>query len=580
MSQINDSIHNDSEKILLIPKEILENNSIAICDSELSTNQKPQIAKSWLVDYLVKRRMAESDIRLVGGHIRTFGSYRLGVHTTGGDIDAVFITPMHVTRKDFFESFSIYLKSRSDVKNLRCIPDAYVPLMKFNFCNIEFDLLFCRIIRYKIDDEISFADVRILKEMEVRDIRSINGNTINFYQGFRLADEILSVIPSHSNFKVLLHCIKYWAKGFFDLNDDVVNDLYSNILGFFGGITWAILAARISQLYPCAVPSVLILKFFYLFAHWKWEEIPIVLKKIDFGPHGMTYPQWNLDAVDRNKLMSIVTPTYPEQNTCHNITVSTRTVITLKLKRAYEIVRKIMNNEESWPALFVPVNFFQTYLHFLILTIDSTTDVNLLEWSGFVESKIRHLILALEKNIFIKFAHPYSKSFPALPSEDRPYVKRWYIGMEINKSGIICVADCLDEDTHINIDLNHEILGFQHDVLIRCKGSLNFPGKKLSFLHVKRKDLKNYLPIDIIGRTLKKVKLSDAKRSQHSTPDVQTMKNLMPLSCQKRKASFDSIISSEPATKKSTSDLSLETKEYINGASACQIPLLDEPKNG
>ena len=39
-------------------------------------------------------------------------------------------------------------------------------------------------------------------------------------------------------------------------------------LGYFGGITWAILAARICQLYPNAAPSKLIQKFFYVFKQW------------------------------------------------------------------------------------------------------------------------------------------------------------------------------------------------------------------------------------------------------------------------------------------------------------------------
>uniref|UniRef100_A0A6G3MES9 Poly(A) polymerase gamma (Trinotate prediction) n=1 Tax=Henneguya salminicola TaxID=69463 RepID=A0A6G3MES9_HENSL len=96
-----------------------------------------KLTKNWITEFLIKKRMPSSDAQAIGGHIRTFGSYRLGVNTIGGDIDAVLIVPMHIERKDFFESFSTFLRSRSDVKNLRCITEAYVPVMKFLFCDVE-----------------------------------------------------------------------------------------------------------------------------------------------------------------------------------------------------------------------------------------------------------------------------------------------------------------------------------------------------------------------------------------------------------------------------------------------------------
>lgn len=44
--------------------------------------------------------------------------------------------------------------------------------------------------------------------------------------------------------------------------------IYSNVLGFLGGVSWAILVARTCQLYPNAVPAKLIQKFFLVFTKW------------------------------------------------------------------------------------------------------------------------------------------------------------------------------------------------------------------------------------------------------------------------------------------------------------------------
>lgn len=44
--------------------------------------------------------------------------------------------------------------------------------------------------------------------------------------------------------------------------------LYSNPLGYLGGVTWAMLVARICQLYPNLAPAALLHKFFLQFARW------------------------------------------------------------------------------------------------------------------------------------------------------------------------------------------------------------------------------------------------------------------------------------------------------------------------
>lgn len=44
--------------------------------------------------------------------------------------------------------------------------------------------------------------------------------------------------------------------------------IYSNVLGFLGGVSWAMLVARTCQLYPNALASTLVHKFFLIFSKW------------------------------------------------------------------------------------------------------------------------------------------------------------------------------------------------------------------------------------------------------------------------------------------------------------------------
>jgi len=62
---------------------------------------------------------SEQEAREVGGKIFTFGSYRLGVHGKGADIDTLLVAPRHIERSDFFSSFQDMLCKEKGVQNVR-----------------------------------------------------------------------------------------------------------------------------------------------------------------------------------------------------------------------------------------------------------------------------------------------------------------------------------------------------------------------------------------------------------------------------------------------------------------------------
>ena len=44
--------------------------------------------------------------------------------------------------------------------------------------------------------------------------------------------------------------------------------VYSNVLGYLGGVSWAMLVARVCQLYPNAAPATLVHRFFLVLSKW------------------------------------------------------------------------------------------------------------------------------------------------------------------------------------------------------------------------------------------------------------------------------------------------------------------------
>ncbi|XP_060687520.1 poly(A) polymerase gamma-like isoform X1 [Hemiscyllium ocellatum] len=443
------------------------------------------LVKEWIAEISEIKNLPASVIVNVGGKIFTFGSYRLGVHTKGADIDALCVAPRHVERSDFFQSFFEKLKQQEGIKNLRAVEDAFVPVIKFELDNIEIDLVFARLALQTIPDNLDLRDDSRLKNLDIRCIRSLNG--------CRVTDEILHLVPNKENFRLTLRAIKLWAKR---------RGIYSNMLGFLGGVSWAMLVARTCQLYPNAVASTLVHKFFLVFSKWEWPN-PVLLKQPEDS--NLNLPVWDprVNPSDRYHLMPIITPAYPQQNSTFNVSSSTRTIMIEEFKQGLAITDEILQSKTDWSKLFEPPSFFQKYKHYIVLTASASTEEHHLEWVGLVESKIRVLVGNLERNDYINLAHVNPQSFPGLKEHHNlgDYVTIWFIGIIFKK---------VENAESVNIDLTQDIQLFT-DTVYRQANNINMLKEKMRIeaTHVKKKQLHQYLPAEILQ-----------KKKKQSIPDI------------------------------------------------------------
>uniref|UniRef100_A0A672LKT2 polynucleotide adenylyltransferase n=1 Tax=Sinocyclocheilus grahami TaxID=75366 RepID=A0A672LKT2_SINGR len=438
--------------------------------------------KEWIAEISESKNLPLSAVANVGGKIFTFGSYRLGVHTKGADIDALCVAPRHVERTDFFSSFFEKLKRHDEIKDLRAVEDAFVPVIKFKFDGIEIDLLFARLALQSIPDNLDLRGDSLLRNLDIRCIRSLNG--------CRVTDEILYLVPNKENFRLTLRAIKLWAKR---------RGIYSNMLGFLGGVSWAMLVARTCQLYPNAVAATLVHKFFLVFSKWEWPN-PVLLKQPEDS--NLNLPVWDprVNPSDRYHLMPIITPAYPQQNSTYNVSTSTRTIMSEEFRNGLSVTDEILQGKADWSKLFEPPNFFQKYKHYIVLTASASTEDNHLEWIGLVESKIRVLVGNLERNEYITLAHVNPQSFPGSKENhnENEFVSMWFIGISFKK---------LDNSDCVNIDLTYDIQSFT-DTVYRQASNINMlkDGMTIEATHVKKKQLHHYLPPELVQRK-KKVKI-------------------------------------------------------------------------
>jgi poly(A) polymerase len=73
------------------------------------------LVKTFVFAVSKQRGMSDAAASSAGGKIFTFGSYRLGVHGPGADIDTLMVVPKHVSRDDFFNVFEPMLRETQGV---------------------------------------------------------------------------------------------------------------------------------------------------------------------------------------------------------------------------------------------------------------------------------------------------------------------------------------------------------------------------------------------------------------------------------------------------------------------------------
>ena len=384
-------------------------------------NEIRVILSKWAVEQCDELRMGANARKLAQVQMFTFGSYRLGVHSSGGDIDMLCVGPRFITREAFFTKLGSRLQSDPRVTEYAAVPEAYVPVIKFKFREVEIDLLYATISSNVLPDQLDIQNDNILRNIDEKSVLSLNG--------CRVTDTVLSLVPNVDAFRLTLRFIKLWAKN---------RGVYSNKFGYLGGVSWAILTARVCQLYPTATSSQLLRHFFRVLSVWKWPT-PIHLRQpVLSSPLEM--PVWT-ESRNRNDLLPIITPAYPCMNSTHNVSNTTKRHILAELNRGATLSQELILPETSpervreiYEKLVEEIDFFDRYKYFLDVAAIAGNSLEMDVWYGWVESQLRKFFAKLDL-IPGLMLHPLPRSYKEPNRPDGRLSEHFYIGLVFNTEG-------------------------------------------------------------------------------------------------------------------------------------------------
>ncbi|KAI9101524.1 hypothetical protein K1719_023768 [Acacia pycnantha] len=520
-----------------------------------------QVVKIWAKAISRAKGLNEQLVQEANAKIFTFGSYRLGVHGPGADIDTLCVGPRHASREeDFFGELHNMLSEMPEVTELHPVPDAYVPVMRFKFNGVSIDLLYAKLSLWVVPEDLDISQDSILQNADEQTVRSLNG--------CRVTDQILRLVPNIQNFRTTLRCMRFWAKR---------RGVYSNVSGFLGGINWALLVARICQLFPNALPSMLVSRFFRVYNQWRWPN-PVMLCAIEEGSLGLQVWDPRKYPKDRYHLMPIITPAYPCMNSSYNVSLSTLRIMSDEFRRGSEICEAMETNKADWDTLFEPYPFFEAYKNYLQIDISAENAEDLRKWKGWVESRLRQLTLKIERHTYgMLQCHPHPGDFP---DKSRPFHCSYFMGLQ-RKQGVPA-----NEGEQFDIRLTVD--EFKHSVNVY---NLWKPGMEIHVSHVKRRNLPTFVfpggarpsrPTKVTWDSKRSSELKVSDQSQEKSHESRAAAS--GTDDEKKRKRADDDLDDNLRSSKSLASLPSSIREFhddgtINTASSCSIKHDDPETN-
>lgn len=317
-------IEEEFAKSAELEKLLIENGSLCTSSSpnERTRRRVVDTLETLAIKWVRERHHPNADeVSIADPTIITFGSYSLRVHRRDSDIDALCLFDKNISREMFFSGFVDFLSNESSVTQLLAVENAFTPVIKFVLDGIHVDLVFARVSdstklnsfhkSHRLQPSPSIItndtteDARREYKIDDSDLVGMDEAGVRSLNGVRVTQFVAQAIRKVGSFRTCLCAIKDWA---------ISQGIYSNQMGFLGGINFAILLTRVCMEFPESESwpaSVLFKQFFRTFALWQWPQ-PVVLVDYINGHTLPGIPQIEVWDQSPRDVMPIITPVYPE----------------------------------------------------------------------------------------------------------------------------------------------------------------------------------------------------------------------------------------------------------------------------
>lgn len=367
---------------------------------ERALNRMGVLSRDWIRSVCIRKGLPSDVVDTAGGQLFTSGSYRLGVHEPGADIDTIVVAPNVCTRQDFFgavveeredgtvvrdpESLAERIRTHPDVTNFVPVEGAAIPILTFDWEGVNIDLLFARLNSASVPPTLDIDNDNVLDGVDGATEKSLNGPRVTNL----IAALVKGTDERYQTFLAVVRCVRKWAKA---------RGLYSNKMGYWGGVNINISVALVVQLYPNANAASLLRKFFLVFKSWRWPN-PVMLTKPHDANLGLAV--WSSQHVhNARQVAPIITPAYPAMNSTLSVSRQTLQIMHEEFCRGHDIVDRLWKEFQAdsekpldWKELFQPSDFFIAYPNYLSICICGPTQADAQAWAGFVESRLRKLV--------------------------------------------------------------------------------------------------------------------------------------------------------------------------------------------